>query len=100
MTPKLEQERINNQKLTFEIRNAQRALVQEVGEDIPISKVYIAYIYMKKNIKMNKEKRQKIIHSYFYIKFLDIRFKWRIHRKIPANCDVKGIFIIISKKKN
>eukprot|EP00833_Pecoramyces_ruminatium_P000726 jgi/Orpsp1_1/1174758/evm.model.c7180000051292.1 len=38
MTLKLEQERINNQKLTFEIRNAQRALVQEVGEDIPISK--------------------------------------------------------------
>jgi len=41
MTLKLEQERINNQKLTFEIRNAQRALVQEVGEDIPISKVNI-----------------------------------------------------------
>jgi len=44
MTLKLEQERINNQKLTFEIRNAQRALIQEVGEDIPISKVFFINI--------------------------------------------------------
>jgi len=59
MTLKLEQERINNQKLTFEIRNAQRALVQEVGEDIPISKILDSsggYIGRSQQIAMLKDK--------------------------------------------
>ncbi|ORX53320.1 hypothetical protein BCR36DRAFT_349132 [Piromyces finnis] len=59
MTLKLEQERINNQKLTFEIRNTQRALVQEVGEDIPISKILDSnggYIGRSQQIAMLKDK--------------------------------------------
>ncbi|ORY75177.1 hypothetical protein LY90DRAFT_665916, partial [Neocallimastix californiae] len=39
MTLNLEKERINNQKLTFELKNTQRALIKEVGEDIPLSKI-------------------------------------------------------------
>jgi len=47
MTLNLEKERINNQKLTFELKNTQRALIKEVGEDIPLSKVYfILFIYL------------------------------------------------------
>ncbi|ORY29056.1 hypothetical protein LY90DRAFT_705602 [Neocallimastix californiae] len=59
MTLKLEQERINNQKLTFEIRNAQRALIQEVGEDIPISKILDSnggYVGRSQQIAMLKDK--------------------------------------------